>query len=167
MICGACVRTLPEGAYSGEQRDRRQSIRRCQECVAAGNQLVLMTKGRERAEEDECPLCNLLLPLDAGQSSFHPCCMKEVCNGCMLAAWKRGMMDCPFCRTSLPTGEGQTLAMIRKRIDSGDPVAIWHLGTKYQFGELGLEKDATRAAELYERAAVLGVKHAHYSLGCL
>ena len=66
MICGACERTLPEGAYSGEQRERRQSTRRCEACVAGGNQLVLMKKGRKRSEEDECPICNLLLPLEVG-----------------------------------------------------------------------------------------------------
>jgi len=102
MICGACERTLPEDSYSEEQRDRRQSIRRCEECVASGNQLVLMTKGCERAEEDECPLCNLPLPLDEEQSMFKACCMKEVCNGCTLAARKRGMFDCPFCRAPTP-----------------------------------------------------------------
>ena len=77
MICGACERDLPDGSYSEEQRDRRQSIRRCEECIAAGNELVLMKKGRERTEEDECPICNLLLPLGTGQSSIRACCMKE------------------------------------------------------------------------------------------
>ena len=46
-ICGACERELPEDAYSGEQRGLRQSIRRCVECVAAGNELVLMKKEHE------------------------------------------------------------------------------------------------------------------------
>ena len=102
MICGACERELPEGAYSEEQRGRRQSIRRCEECVAAGNQLVLMKKGRARSEEDECPICNLLLPLDEQQSVFRPCCMKLVCVGCIVAACKRCMRGCPFCRASDP-----------------------------------------------------------------
>ena len=168
MICGACERDLPDGSYSAEQRRLRQSVRRCEECVAAGNELVLMTKGRARSEEDECPICNLLVPLDVGESGFQVCCMKEVCNGCMLAAWKRGMRDCPFCRTPDPTDEIQSNAMIQKRFDAGDPSAIWHRGTQYRFGRYGLEKDVTRAVELYERAAELGVNvGAHYSLGCL
>ena len=97
MICGACERELPEDAYSEGQRGRRQSIRRCQECVTAGNQLVLMKKGRKRSEEDDCPICNLPLLFDAKQSFFKTCCMKKVCKGCTLAARKRGMKDCPFC----------------------------------------------------------------------
>ena len=167
MICGACERELPEGAYSEEQRGRRQSIRRCEECVAAGNQLVLMKKGRARSEEDECPICNLLLPLDEQQSVFRPCCMKLVCVGCIVAACKRGMRGCPFCRASDPEDDRQTLSMIRKRVDAGDPMAIYHLGEKYRFGLNGLEKDMTRAVALYERAGELGVKGAHYSLGIL
>ncbi|EJK44567.1 hypothetical protein THAOC_36883 [Thalassiosira oceanica] len=165
-ICGSCVRELPDGSFSVEQRARRQSIRRCEECVDAGNQLVLMTKGRTRSEADDCPICQLPLPLDVNESSFRMCCMKKVCNGCAVAAIKLGMRDCPFCRASIPD-ESQTLAMIRKRVAAGDPVAIWNLGTKYYFGQYGLEKDVTRAIELYERAAELGVKDAHYYLGVL
>ena len=127
MICGACERELvPEGAYSGEQRDRRQSIRRCEECVAAGNQLVLMKKGRTRSEDDDCPICSLPLPLDEKQIVFRPCCTKLVCNGCVAAAWKRGIRDCPFCRAPTPD-ESQILAVIQKRADAGDPMAIWDL----------------------------------------
>ena len=167
MIYGACERELPESAYSREQRGRRQSIGRCEECVAGGNQLVLMRQGRTRSEEDDCPICSLPLPFDVNQSVFKACCMKLVCNGCILAARKRGMFDCPFCRAPVPEKDSQVLAMIEKRAGAGDPLAIWHLGMKYHHGQLGLEKDATRAVELWERAAELGVKEAHYSLGVL
>ncbi|EJK72976.1 hypothetical protein THAOC_05433 [Thalassiosira oceanica] len=165
-ICGACERELPDGSFSVEQRARRQSIRRCEECVAAGNQLVLMKKGRTRSEEDDCPICQLPLPLDCKQWMFKSCCMKRVCNGCAFnfEAIKRGMRDCPFCRATMPE-ESQALAMVQSRVDAGDPVAMFTLGAKYHFGEIGLEKDATRAIELYERAAELGVKEAHFNLG--
>ena len=76
QLCGACERTLPEDSFSEEQRGLRQSSRRCEECVDAGIQLVLMMKGRERSEEDECPICNLLLPLDWEQSIFKACCLE-------------------------------------------------------------------------------------------
>ena len=57
--------------------------------------------------------------------------------------------------------------MIRKRVDKGDPKAIFHLGNQYSCGQYGLEKDVARAVKLYERAAELGVKEAHFSLGVL
>ena len=166
-ICGACERELPDDSYSDEQRRLRQSIRRCEECVVAGNQLVLMKKGRTSSEEDDCPICQLPLPLDAEQLKFQACCMKKVCNGCILAAMKRGMRDCPFCRTPTPKTDSQTLAMIQKRVDKGDPVAIYNLGSQHEYGQFGLEKDMARTVELYERAAQLGVKEAHFNLGCL
>ncbi|EJK56113.1 hypothetical protein THAOC_24061 [Thalassiosira oceanica] len=76
------------------------------------------------------------------------------------------MRDCPFCRASTPDEE-QALAMTRKRVAAGDPQAIFFLGNQHEYGQYGLEKDATRAVELYERAAELGVKEAHYDLACL
>ncbi|EJK47625.1 hypothetical protein THAOC_33641, partial [Thalassiosira oceanica] len=124
----------------------------------------------ERSHEvggDDCPICQLPLPPDLlNQSMYNPCCMKRVCNGCVLASRKRGMEDCPFCRTPI-ADESQALAMIQARVAAGDPMAICNLGTKYHFGRYGLEKDVTRAVELYERAADLGVKEAHYNLACL
>ncbi|EJK48439.1 hypothetical protein THAOC_32760 [Thalassiosira oceanica] len=166
LVCGACERDLPEGSYSVEQRGLRQSSRRCDGCVASGNQLVLIKKGRTRLEADDCPICQLPLPLDMKNTSFRPCCLKEVCHGCVLATRKRGMLDCPFCRTPASEKE-QALAMVRKRVHAGDPLAIYFLGNQYHFGQCGLEKDETRAVELYERAAELGDKEAHYNLGCL
>ena len=151
MTCGACEGELPDAAYSEGPPRCRQSI---------------MKKGRKRSEEDDCPICNRPLPLDDRQSSFKACCMKRVCNGCTLAARKRGMFDCAFCRTPIPD-EDDIIAMIQKRVDAGDPKAICRLGSSYFYGLLGLEKDVTRAVELYERAAELGVKGAHYNLGVL
>ena len=126
-----------------------------------------MEKGRKRSEDDDCPICHLLLPLDPKQSSSRACCMEKVCNGCILASLKRGMVDCPFCRAPTPN-ESQTLTMICNRVDAGDPKAIYFLGDRYDHGHYGLlEKDAMKSVKLYERAAELGVIDAHYNLGCL
>ncbi|EJK46507.1 hypothetical protein THAOC_34820 [Thalassiosira oceanica] len=57
--------------------------------------------------------------------------------------------------------------MIQKRVDAGDPAAMWHLGKQYADGSYGATKDVTRAIDLYERAAEHGLKDAHCSLGCL
>ena len=77
------------------------------------------------------------------------------------------MRDCPFCRTPPPKTNGQVLVMVGKRVDKGDPVAMYTLGVQYRTGDNGLEKDVTRVVELYERAAELGVKEAHYGIGVL
>ncbi|EJK77853.1 hypothetical protein THAOC_00285 [Thalassiosira oceanica] len=61
--------------------------------------------------------------------------------------------------------------MIEKRVDAGDPLAMWHLGNHYTnhvtSGLYTLGKDVARAVELFEHAAELGSKHAHYKLGYL
>lgn len=127
----------------------------------------LMTCGHIRPEGDWCPICFLLIELPMQEhSQMNACCMKRVCNGCILAARQRGMLNgCPFCRTPIPTGEASQLAMMQKRVDKGDAEAIKVLGCKYYFGELGLARDVPRAIELWTEAAELGSLDAHCQLG--
>ena len=138
--------------------------------AARNLQQRLMESGHERPEGDACPVCFLLIELPtAAHSKTNVCCMKSLCNGCILAACLRGMNDrCPFCRTPLPTDNASQpqLAMIQKRADKGDAEAIYQLGTKYHFGSLGLTKNVPRAIELWTEAAELGSLEAHFRLGC-
>ena len=126
-----------------------------------------MSSGHERPEGHWCPICFLLieLPVD-GHAKINVCCMKMVCNGCILAAMRRDINDsCPFCRSPLPDDEASRLAMVQKRVDKGDTTAIYQLGCKYYQGGLGLTKDVPRAIELWTEAAELGSLDAHYNLG--
>ena len=108
---------------------------------------ALMASGHERPEGDRCPICFLLIELPESQhSKINACCMKRVCNGCILAARQRGMLDsCLFCRTPLPRGDAPTIAMVQKRVDKGDAEAMCNLGTAYYLGKLQLAKDVPRA----------------------
>ena len=162
-ICGACERDLPRESFSGKQWRIRKSLRRCAECVAAGNELVLFTKGRERSEDDECPICSRLLPLEDDETVLQSCCMKTICTGC--AYQTRMSDDCPFCRAPRPETYEERVQRIQKRVDIGDPEAIYHLGNNYMEGINGFERDMPKAVELLERAAELGSKEAHYQLG--
>ena len=167
-ICGACEKELPKESFSGKQWKLRSSMRRCKCCVAAGNELVLFTKGRERPADDECPICSRLLPLDGMESSMYTCCMKSLCNGCHLEADKRGMIEnCPFCRTPPPDSDEAQIARIQKRVKANDPEGIYNLAISYRDGRDGLEEDVPRAVELFERAAELGSKDAHYDLATI
>ena len=134
---------------------------------AAQIQQRLMASGHERPEGDACSICFLLIEIPMGRpSKMNVCCMKRLCNGCILAARQRGMNDrCPFCRTPHPVDDASTLAMILKRVDKGDAEAINYLGNTHYFGWLGLIKDAPRAIELWTEAAELGSLEAHYNLG--
>ena len=135
--------------------------------LAARNlQQRLMTNGLERTEGHECTICYLYIGLPMNKhSKMNVCCMKRLCNGCILAARQRGMRGCPFCRTPLPTGDASELAMIQKRVDKRDAEAINNLGNKYYYGQLGLAKDVPRAIELWTEAAELGSLEAHFKLG--
>ena len=128
---------------------------------------ALMSSGHERPEGDRCPICFDLVELPAAShSTMNVCCMKCVCDGCILAARQRGMGDkCPFCRTPFPSDDASLLAMIQKRADKGDAEATKVLGDEYYHGELGLAKDIHRAVELWTEAAKLGSLNAHHNLG--
>ena len=126
----------------------------------------LLDEGHERMEGDLCTICYLYVGLPMSKhSKMKVCCMKRVCNGCILAAHRRGLRGCPFCRTPTPHDDASALAMIQKRVNKRDTAAMKHLGDKYYFGELGLAKDVTKAIELWTEAAELGSNDAQYQLG--
>ncbi|EJK69230.1 hypothetical protein THAOC_09527 [Thalassiosira oceanica] len=126
----------------------------------------LLNEGHERWEGDRCPICFLFIGLPTYKhAKMNPCCMKLVCNGCILAARQRGLRGCEFCRTPLPRNEASELAMTQKRVSKGDATAIYHLAGQYYYGELGLTKDVPRAIELLTESAELGSIEAEYRLG--
>ncbi|EJK45898.1 hypothetical protein THAOC_35464 [Thalassiosira oceanica] len=130
-------------------------------------QQQLMASGHERPEEETCPICFDLIELPmVNHSTIKVCCMKRVCDGCILAARLRGMNDrCPFCRTPHPDDDASILAMVQKRVSKGDSRAIAYLGDSYYYGSLGLKKDLPRAIELWTEAVELGSLEAHHQLG--
>ncbi|EJK55993.1 hypothetical protein THAOC_24198, partial [Thalassiosira oceanica] len=127
----------------------------------------LLNEGHGRWEGDRCPICFLFIGLPMNKHArMNVCCMKRVCNGCILAANLRGINDrCPFCRTPHPSDDASKLAMIQKREGKRDADAINHLAGQHYFGKLGLAKDVPRAIELWTEAAELGSVEAHYNLG--
>ncbi|EJK66344.1 hypothetical protein THAOC_12742, partial [Thalassiosira oceanica] len=124
----------------------------------------------ERPEGDFCPICTLPIPIPMGDhSGINVCCMKRICYGCHVAARKRGMDNCPFCRTAHPNNDTDALAMVQARVEKKDPAAINYLGEQYAQGLLGvgLQKDMQKAIDLYTEAADLGSIKAVYNLGVL
>ena len=134
--------------------------------VAARYLQRLLDEGHERMEGDACTICYLYIGLPITKhAKMNLCCMKLVCDGCVLAARQRGLKGCPFCRTPTPHDDASSLAMIQKRVDKGDAAAINQLGDRYYHGETGLAKDVPRAIELWTEAAELGSIDAQYQLG--
>ncbi|EJK48444.1 hypothetical protein THAOC_32755 [Thalassiosira oceanica] len=163
--CTAC-RLVKYCGVDCQRAHRKQHKTACKQRAAELQDEQLYSHGRERQEGDFCPLCALPIPLPKEDHSFfRACCTKTICRGCSLAAKKRGMFDCAFCRAPCPDNDADQLAMIRARVKKKDPEAIYNLGTKYCHGELGLQKDMQMAVELWTEASELGSIEAIFNLG--
>ena len=165
--CTACL--LVKYCGVGCQKAHRKVHKKaCKQRAAELKDERLYSQGQERQEGDFCPICTQPVPMPTGKHSmFNPCCMKMVCNGCVLNAIKRGMnTTCPFCRTPTQKDNAESLKRAKARVDKKDPEAITFLGDQYSQGRLGLEKDMSRAVELWTEAAELGSSvGACYALG--
>ena len=145
---------------------RKHHKKACKQRAAEIKDEKLYSQGHERAEGDFCPICTLPIPLPMFEHSmFNCCCTKRICKGCIVAVVKRGMNDCPFCRSPHHDDDADQLAMLQARAEKKDPVAINFLGEHNFFGGLGLQKNVRRAVVLYTEAAELGSIEALFNLG--
>ena len=146
---------------------RKLHKKACKQRAAELKDEKLYGQGLERAELDFCPLCLLAIPMPMHEhSAFYTCCMKAVCKGCAIAAFKRGLIGtCPFCRAPQEKNDEETLRRIQKRVVARDPEATRRLGDHHLVGKYGLEKSESRAIELWSEAAELGSTAAHYKVG--
>ncbi|EJK55673.1 hypothetical protein THAOC_24568 [Thalassiosira oceanica] len=170
---GNIAATMSQGANNGSS-----DVKPAAPGVPAADQLPdagavteeeLMGSGLELPEGHTCPLCCLPIALPLENHSFlKTCCMKTVCNGCLLALCQHGMWEtCPFCRTPTQFSDAAALPLVQKRVDARDPKATEYLAQAYYNGSYGLEKDVPRAIELWTEAARLGDLDAHCILGII
>ena len=165
--CTAC-RLVKYCGVDCQKAHRKQHKKVCKQRAAELKDKRLYSQGVERPEGAFCPICALPIPIPMLEHSVNmACCMKRVCHGCYVAAEKRGMLDCLFCRTPRPDNNGDALAMIQARVEKKDPAAIYKLGDSYFRGDLGLQKDLQRAVGLWEEAAEVGSVDALHNLGVL
>lgn len=75
--------------------------------------------GLERCSDDDCPICFEPLPFDGQHYMLRVCCMQRICNGCMMAAYYKGISTCPFCRSETPTSQMDALALLQRRVKVG------------------------------------------------
>ncbi|EJK76179.1 hypothetical protein THAOC_02075, partial [Thalassiosira oceanica] len=163
--CMAC-RLVKYCGVDCQKAHRKQHKKVCKRRATELKDEQLYSQGHERPEGDFCPICTLPIPLPMEEhSGFNVCCMKRICGGCNLAAQKRGMHDCAFCRAPLPENDADSMAMVQARVRKNDAEAINYLGEKYCHGHLGLQKDVRKGVELYTEAAELGSIQALFNLG--
>ncbi|EJK71364.1 hypothetical protein THAOC_07209 [Thalassiosira oceanica] len=162
--CTAC-RLVKYCGVDCQRADRKQHKKACKQRAAERKDEQLYSQGHERPEGDFCPICTLPIPLPMDKhSGFNACCMKRICHGCTVAAQKRGLLDCAFCRTAILDNNADNLAMIQARVAKKDPEAINFLGEKFVSGQFGLHKDMQRAVKLLTEAAGLGSIKALFNL---
>ncbi|EJK77388.1 hypothetical protein THAOC_00784 [Thalassiosira oceanica] len=163
--CTAC-RLVKYCGVDCQKAHRKLHRKACKQRAAELKDEKLYSQGLERPEIDYCSICTLPIPLPRDRHSvFMACCMKRICKGCSVAAQKRGMFDCAFCRTPIAGNDADTLAMVQARVQKKDPDAIFFLGQRYYHGGFGLQKDMQRAVKLYTEAAELGSIDALFNLG--
>ncbi|EJK56578.1 hypothetical protein THAOC_23507, partial [Thalassiosira oceanica] len=163
--CTAC-RLVKYCGVDCQRAHRKQHKKACKQRAAELKDEQLYGRGLERPEGDFCPICTLPIPLPMDRhSTCSACCMQRICDGCAMAAKKRGLFDCPFCRTPYPDNDDDTLAMIRARVAKKDPIAINDLGESCYLGTNGQQKDMPRAIAQWTKAAELGSLKALFNLG--
>ena len=163
--CAAC-RLVKYCGVDCQKAHRTLHKKACKQRAEELKYEQLDSQGHERPEGDFCPICTLPIPFPSGKHSvLNVCCMKSVCNGCVLAACKMGMGDCAFCRAPFPDSDACMLSMVQARVEKKDPDAIKFLGEQYYQGLLGLPKDTQKAIDLYTEAAELGSIEALAKLG--
>ena len=125
---------------------------------------------KEHPPTDDCPICFLPLPLDARQAVFKSCCGKLICCGCIHAMREeslgRGKIEClcAFCRTP-PSSSDENITRLKKLVEADNSRAFYNLGGYYDSGINGMQRDMTKANELYLKAGELGCGEAYCNLG--
>ena len=122
----------------------------------------------ESPPPEECPICMLPLPIDAGQTEFKSCCGKTICNGCIHAILIEEMLRgkkkeeevgmCAFCRTLRPNSNEEEVRRVKKLMKSGNADACKQLAGYYADGVCGMQQDIAKATELWLRLGSLDVQ---------
>ena len=122
--------------------------------------------------KEECPLCMLPMPCTNGVcgilKAYMACCGKMICEGCSIAeddeVAKGNLKDlCSFCRVPMATSDDEFVKRLMKRANANDHNAFYALGGIYRRGG-ELSQDTTKAFEMMNKAAELGLSMAHYNI---
>ena len=122
---------------------------------------------REPPPREDCPICFLPLPLDLSQVTFHSCCGKDICNGCIVAMLESKGADelCPFCRTPPANSDEDCIKRNKLLMEKGNGDAYYQLAGYYAYGSTGMPQNRAKANGLYLKAGELGCAMAYLNLG--
>ena len=115
----------------------------------------------------DCPICFLRLPSKISGSAYMTCCGKVICCGCIYAVRTKTKKHslCAFCRVPNANSGKDNVKRLNRRIDRGDPIAMYNIGGCYYRGDMEFRQDITKALELFHEAGKLGYAPAYNNIG--
>ena len=121
---------------------------------------------RDPPPPEECPICFLPLAVDASDSTFFPCCGKNICTGCICAMLEsKGANLCAFCRTPGAKSYEENVKRVNNLMEKGNAIAFYVFAGFYEHGRMGMPQDWLKANELYLKAGEFGCAAAYFNLG--
>ena len=118
---------------------------------------------KEHPPTDDCPICFLPLPLDAGERTFETCCGKLICSGCIYAmeeARERGKESlCAFCREPKPTSDQEEVERVKKLMEANNANAICLFAIYSSSGNMGVPQDMAKANNFLGQVNLDVVRH--------
>ena len=123
---------------------------------------------KESPPREECPICMLPLPVYDTHNgmTFHSCCGKRICDGCVHTIEESGAKDlCPFCRTPPARSPQEEVKRTEKLMEKGNAQAFYMLASCYAQGINGMPQDRAKVNELLLKSGELGCADAYYNLG--
>ena len=170
-ICNKCKQVKYCNATC-KKKHRSKHKKQCEEHVrlaAELNDKELFKKPPQL--HGDCQICFLRLPTLGTGSKYQSCCGKVICSGCIHAPLyddqgnKVDNKKCPFCRIPTPTSKEEGIERLKKRIETGDRIAMYGLGVCHFRGEGGLAQDYAKAFKLFHRAGELGYALSYNNIG--
>eukprot|EP00956_Cyclotella_meneghiniana_P020132 scaffold35166_cov73-Cyclotella_meneghiniana.AAC.4 len=125
----------------------------------------------KQPDMEDCSICCLPISIGVTNASYHACCGKTVCEGCMYTVSKENAKEnmarsainqaplplcCPFCREPKDVNSNEKLRRVKHRMEMKDPDGFATMGWYYHSGFHGLTADKKKAFELWSKASDLG-----------
>jgi hypothetical protein len=154
--------------YCNAACKKKHRSRHKKKCEIRASELFDERLFKEPPPPEDCPICMLPPPLYDNNTgtSFHPCCGKDICDGCEYAMAERGGKNlCPFCRTPYAKSNEEEIKRTKKLMEKGNAYAFYMLAGLYERGIMDLPQDWAKANELYLKAGELGHAGAYHNLG--
>ena len=170
-ICNKC-KMVHYCNVTCKKKHKSKHKKKCDRRVAELHDEALFSESSPR---EECPICMIPLPIDAGESTFKACCGRIICNGCIYAMAmeeiRRGKKNeetgmCAFCRTLPHSSDEESIKQVENLMEKSNAMAYNQLAGYCADGSHGLQQDQVKANELYLKAGELGCAEAYYNLGC-